>query len=367
VDPNSGAGEAKLASSILEQYRISDFLTWHREKTLVPNPYFQRGAVWIVPARIFLIDTILRRLPIPKIFIRTKIDLKTKTSIREIVDGQQRLRAIIEFAEDNLLLTLRAKEFAGLKYSTLTDDLKESFLTYAIGVEQLINASNDDVLEVFSRLNSYNVVLNDPEQRHAKFQGPFKWAVHNAAKDWSTLWDKFQIVSLRRRVRMLDDSFMAELFGVLLTGVRDGGQPKILKLYEQFDAAFPQEQDARHKLNQVCEFITTQLADLLLDPSASVLSSEPHFLMMFAAVSHAMFGIPAGALAEAMPERDTRALSDLTQAKANLTKIAQIISGELEEDSLKQFFEASSSSTQRIASRRIRFPVFYRALLPDPL
>ena len=128
-----------MANSILEQYRISDFLQWFKEKALAPNPYFQRGAVWVPAARVFFIDTILRRLPIPKIYIRTKIDLNTKKSVREIVDGQQRLRTIIDFSEDKLALTKRAGEFSGLKYSTLSDEQKETFLTYAIGVEQLIN------------------------------------------------------------------------------------------------------------------------------------------------------------------------------------------------------------------------------------
>ncbi len=241
-----------MANSILEQYRISDFLQWFKEKALVPNPYFQRGAVWIPAARVFFIDTILRRLPIPKIYIRTKIDLNTKKSIREIVDGQQRLRTIIDFSEDKLALTKRAGEFAGLKYSTLSDEQKETFLTYAIGVEQLINASDADVLEIFSRLNSYNVTLNAAEQRHAEFQGDFKWAVHRAARDWNTLWEKYGIVSTRERVRMLDDSFMAEMFGVLLEGVTDGGQAKIYKLYKRNKNEFKRENETRENIGAVC-------------------------------------------------------------------------------------------------------------------
>ena len=80
-------------ASILEQYRISDFLDWHREKRLEINQDFQRGSVWKPAARTFLIDTILRELPVPKVYLRTKIDVVTKKSVREIVDGQQRLKA----------------------------------------------------------------------------------------------------------------------------------------------------------------------------------------------------------------------------------------------------------------------------------
>jgi uncharacterized protein with ParB-like and HNH nuclease domain len=113
-----------MATSVLEQYRISDIIEWHEKKQLILNPSFQRGSVWTPQAKVFLIDTILRSLPIPKIYIRKKIDLTTSKSIREVVDGQQRLRAIIEFANDGLELTKRAKELEGFKYSDLSPDLK---------------------------------------------------------------------------------------------------------------------------------------------------------------------------------------------------------------------------------------------------
>src|SRR5690349_19082096 len=86
--------------SILEQYRVSDFLEWHQKKALILNPDFQRGDMWSPAAKTFLIDTILRKLPIPKVYLRTRVDVVSKKSIREVVDGQQRLRAILSFAED---------------------------------------------------------------------------------------------------------------------------------------------------------------------------------------------------------------------------------------------------------------------------
>lgn len=356
-----------MANSILEQYRISDFLQWSQERALVPNPYFQRGAVWIPAARVFFIDTILRRLPVPKIFIRTTIDLKTKKSIREIVDGQQRLRTIIDFSEDKLVLTKRAGEFCGLKYSTLSDEQKEAFLTYAIGVEQLINASDVDVLEIFSRLNSYNVTLNPAEQRHAEFQGDFKWAVHRATRDWNVLWERYRIVSTRERVRMLDDSFMAEMFGVLLEGVTDGGQAKIYKLYKRNKDEFRRENEIRQKMDEVCKFIATSLDETLTQPPTTVLCGQPHFLMLFAAVAHGKVGIPEGQMAEMMPQRSVDFFSDPGQAKENLKTIAQLVNGEIENPSFASFVTASRATTQRIASRRTRFPIYWKAFLPRPL
>ena len=89
-----------LMPSLLEQYRISDFIDWRKQKRLNLNPNFQRGSVWSPAARTFLIDTILRQLPIPKVYLRTNIDVTTKQTIREVVDGQQRIRAILDFSDD---------------------------------------------------------------------------------------------------------------------------------------------------------------------------------------------------------------------------------------------------------------------------
>ena len=94
-----------------DQYPISDILAWMKDKTLVLNTDFQRRSVWPPSARVFLIDTILRDCPMPNIYIRTKTDLKTRRGYREVVDGQQRLRAINDFASDRLQLSNRVKEF----------------------------------------------------------------------------------------------------------------------------------------------------------------------------------------------------------------------------------------------------------------
>ena len=348
-------------AAILEQFRVSDFLEWHSEKKLELNPEFQRGSVWTPTARSYLIDTILRRLPIPKIYLRTKVDTASQKSIREVVDGQQRLRAIIDFANDKFALSKRAEEFSGLKYSTLSSEYQEIFLSYAIAVDQLLNATDDDVLEVFARLNSYNVTLNHPELRHAKYQGEFKWAIHRVARRWAVLWDKYQVVSVRQRVRMLDDSFIAECFGVILEGINDGGQPKIDALYKEYDPKFQQDDPSIGKVEDVLGYIVTNIANEL---AGTPIMSAPHFLMLFAAVAHARYGIPTGKMGDRMPDANPQALSDIQSARSNLQLLASILDSEHMVPGYEEFWNVSRVSTQRISSRRIRFPVFYRALLP---
>lgn len=350
-------------ASILEQYRISDFLEWDSDKRLVLNPDFQRGPVWTATARSYLIDTILRQLPIPKVFLRTNVDIRTKRTVREVVDGQQRLRAILDFANDRFVLSKRSEQFAGLRYSTLGPELQEVFLSYAVAVDQLLNANDDDVLEVFARLNSYSLPLNAPEKRHARYQGDFKWAVRDASRRWSVLWDKYRIITVRNRVRMMDDSLMAEMFGILLEGVRDGGQPNIDKLYARYDDDFDVEGPVPGQVDEVLTYFVQNLSN---DLEGTPILGAPHFLMLFAALAHALHGIPSGGMDEdQMPSRIPEALDDLAVTQGNLLQLAAVIDAEDPVRGFEEFYRASKASTQRIASRRVRFPVFYRALLPQ--
>ena len=346
-----------------DQYPISDLLAWMKDKTLVLNTEFQRRSVWPPSARVFLIDTILRDSPMPNIYIRTKTDLKTRRGYREVVDGQQRLRAISDFASDRLQLTKAAKEFAGKTYSTLDDTYKARFLEYTIGVVQLFNISDTDVLDVFHRINAYGLRLNPQEMRHGKFQGEFRNAVIEASKRWTPLWDTYRIVGLRSRVRMADDELMASMLGVILEGVTDGGQRIINKLYDGYDDKLPPS--APKKLNGTIEHLIRELSPIL----QTGLARAPHFLMLFAAVAHALYEIPTGGMGDDMPIRDSRALTDIDMARANLGTLADIL--ESPDDAIPthlfQFRLASAGSTQRIRSRRIRFPALYRALLPSSI
>src|ERR1700686_1537429 len=88
-------------------YSIRDFEELHERDELVLQPKFQRRDVWSEKAKSYLMDTIIRGKPIPKIFIRQKINVTTKTSVREVVDGQQRLRSILSYIKDGFVITKR--------------------------------------------------------------------------------------------------------------------------------------------------------------------------------------------------------------------------------------------------------------------
>ena len=354
-----------------QQYPISDLYGWIKNKELTLAPEFQRGDTWTASAQSFFIDTLLRDLPIPPIYIRLVTDPDTKTSYREVVDGQQRLSTIVKFIHGQMVLDKRSKEFAGCNYDSLDEEDQKAFLAYQVGVEQLFGADDDTVLDIFHRINAYGLSLNRQELRHGKFQGgrfegEFRWAVIRTAERWETLWSRYRVVTVRSRVRLLHHELVAQLLSIVLDGVTDGGQPKIDKLYERYDSSIPA--DAEERFNQVCQAIVDQFSDVL----STKLGNGPHFMMMFAAVAHALFGIPQGGMTQqygGLPLRDPRALSDIAVAGSNLMALADLFDVSAEEvpKRLAGFKVAIAGTTQRIRSRSVRFRTIFQALLPDPI
>ena len=73
---------------------VADYCAGLDRGELQVNQLYQRSdKVWPPAARSFLIETIILGYPLPKIFLFQKTDLKSKKTVKEIVDGQQRTRA----------------------------------------------------------------------------------------------------------------------------------------------------------------------------------------------------------------------------------------------------------------------------------
>ncbi|NJM11558.1 MAG: DUF262 domain-containing protein [Synechococcaceae cyanobacterium SM1_2_3] len=224
--------EFLVASSKPITWLISDILDWFKSKELIVNESFQRHSVWSPQAKTLLIDSILCELPIPKIFIRTKIDVKRQKTIKRIVDGQQRIRSIVEFANDEFALNNKSDYFEGLKYSNLPEDKQEAFLGYTITAEQLLNATDDDVIDIFARLNSYTVALNAAEKRHAAYQTELKFFVRRMSVKYRWFIEKYLVFTIKQRFRMVDDEFFAELVNLSINGIQDGGAAKVNQFYK---------------------------------------------------------------------------------------------------------------------------------------
>ena len=97
------------------------------KKNIDTNPDYQRPAVWTKAQKQLLIDTILHGYDVPKLYFR-KISKNPEKF--DVVDGQQRLRAIWGFMDDEYPIgkdcdPINGIEVAGKKYSELDLDIHQ--------------------------------------------------------------------------------------------------------------------------------------------------------------------------------------------------------------------------------------------------
>ena len=178
----------------------------------------------------------------------------------EIVDGQQRIRSILQFGSNDLELSGEevGAKWLGRTFEDLSDPEKTSFWDYKIVVRDVSGASDLEIRDLFKRLNIHSVVLNDQELRHARFSGHFIKAMEALADDeW---WLDSRIVNVRQIRRMEDVEFISELFVGLVAGPQDK-KKSLDEYYSNFDGSMPE------RTRWVREFeVTRDLIKTLMSP-----------------------------------------------------------------------------------------------------
>ncbi|RYD74154.1 MAG: DUF262 domain-containing protein, partial [Verrucomicrobiaceae bacterium] len=135
--------------------------------TIYVDHDYQRSLAWPVAAQSFLIDTILCGYPLPGLCLSQTTNLKTRQTKKAIVDGQQRTLAIVTFIDNKFRVTTKASKYVGKNFEQLDEEDQQNFLAYALNVDLFTNATDDDVREVFRRMNWYTAPANDQEKRHS--------------------------------------------------------------------------------------------------------------------------------------------------------------------------------------------------------
>jgi 5-methylcytosine-specific restriction endonuclease McrA len=141
-----------------------------RRATINPRPEYQRTheGVWTLGKKQLLMDSILRGYDIPKIYFRLVDDGAYK---HEVVDGQQRLRAIWEFFDGkwplgSISADLPFGDQAEKYYSDLDTELQDEFGAFGLSIHEIQGASDAEIRDLFLRLQE-GTSLNPAEKRNA--------------------------------------------------------------------------------------------------------------------------------------------------------------------------------------------------------
>ncbi len=267
-------------------YSIADFVEWNENGLLDLSPDFQRRAVWSQKAKSYLIDTIVRGKPIPKILLTQ--ELKARRTLRVVVDGQQRLRAILEFINGDLRISrAHSKELAGCTYHTLPEEMKGDFLKYELGVAVLFDMSYEDILDIFARINSYTVTLVKQEKLNARYLGYFKQFVFGYGFKYVKYFLDGGVLTKTRVNRMAEAELATDLFVALVGGVQTN---------KNNETYYKKYEDDIGELEECAERF-----DVVMSHIAQIYKSEeiaqtnwsriPLFYTLFTVIAHLLYGL----------------------------------------------------------------------------
>jgi hypothetical protein len=221
------------------------------------SPKFQRRAVWMEAERQSLISTIMEALPFPEIYIQQQTDPTTGAQKHIVVDGQQRVTSILKFIDNEVSLPI-ADAWTGEYFADLNDPQKSHFWDYKVVVRILRNTSDAEIRDLFARLNTNNISLNDQELRNARFKGRFKNACEGIADN--SVFQVFGLFTAREIRRMVDVEFASELLVLTIHGITNK-KDLIDPNYAEFEEEFPGEVEYVSEVETTLALVRSVLSD----------------------------------------------------------------------------------------------------------
>ena len=160
--------EIKLKQSIPSNtIKIIELYNKIEANLLDTSPNFQRKLVWKKQHKYAFINTVLLNYPFPEIYIASsEIDINNLQAKEIVVDGQQRLNAIVDYIKGINDFSNQNKIIAFNELSILE---KKEFLNYPVSMKDLKDLPENIVKEIFRRINSTEYSLNGNEILNAQF------------------------------------------------------------------------------------------------------------------------------------------------------------------------------------------------------
>jgi len=167
--------------------QITALYSKSRKGRLVLQPDFQRYFVWDSVKSSRLIESALLDIPLPIIYLSEEQDDRTY-----VIDGQQRLTAFFSFIDgkfpdgkDFKLTGLNVfRELNGKLFKNLPEKWQDKIESYPVHTITFKKDSEGDLkFEIFERLNTGAVSLNDQELRNCIYRGSYNELLKELSRD----------------------------------------------------------------------------------------------------------------------------------------------------------------------------------------
>jgi len=222
-------------------------------------------------------------------------------------------------------------------------------------VDLFVNATPEQIREVFRRINSYTIPLNRQELRHATYQGAFKWFMVELSSQYAQVLKNIGVFQERQLSRMADAALFTDVCLTLRDGILSASEPKLDEFYRDNDEEFAKADEYQERFDNAFEVILRWV-----EIHRSALMKPFNFYTLLLAIMHRQ--APVAKLSEVYPLD----APSLAPDEVALTKLGALI-GALEDEDFDRFGDwilSNAESTNRISQRKTRFIHFCRALSP---
>jgi uncharacterized protein with ParB-like and HNH nuclease domain len=331
---------------------VSWFSKRDADNELSIQPPFQRNPVWSNVQKSYLIDTILRGYPIPEIYMQFSTDAEGNDQY-VLVDGQQRIRACLEFIADEYdLVGDELGNLQGSKFSDLGEDQRKKIFNYVFVVRKLPEMDDVELRSIFSRLNRNVVALNKQELRHSTYWGRFISLMESLSED--ERWAELGVFTANDVRRMLDVEFISELAVAYLHG-HQNKKDNLDTWYQAYEVEFAREADVKKVFNKVLGELTRVFGESRLGRWAK----KSDFYTLFTVMAAHEDSLPLA--------RDERAT-----ARRRLANFARQVEDYLADPenakvgkAPREFARGVERAASDVANRRARFAALERRLFGE--
>jgi len=288
--------------------------------------------------------------------MREAIDPKSQHVVREVIDGQQRLKAVLDFVSGTLRIgRAHNKALAGKSFRNLDPKEQTRFLQYPLSVNLVEQATYEDILDIFARINAYTTVLNRQELLNGRYFGEFKACVYRLARENVSFWKEQGILTPRQIVRMTEAELVSELLVAMIDGFQDK-KKSLENFYKKYDDNFSQRQELEDRF----KFSIGRIKKIVgQDLGRMAFHRRPLFYSLFCVVYDLQYGLPKTKprRIEEIPKKKYPAVKDV------LTRLSNQITSKTPEAKYLRFVEACARQTDNIRPRQVRHGVMKEEIL----
>lgn len=245
------------------------------DESLEISPKFQRRPVWLSDERSELLATIIDRLPFPEIYIHHQTNTENGAERHVVVDGQQRVTSILMFIDGEINLP-EESPWNGRSFADLTTPEKDNFWQYKIVVRGLSQTNDAEIRDLFTKLNTNNIALNDQELRNARHKGRFKQVSERLADN--PLFQTLGLFTARDIRRMLDVEYASELVLLAVEGITNKKE-MLDDVYAEYEEEFPREAEYEEEMASALGLLRT----LITDANRTTVKRKSTFYSLFGA------------------------------------------------------------------------------------